>query len=125
MKILCDVHIPYRLVKFLNKNGVEAIHVNRILDKWYTKDSDICRYADENDYVVVTKDIDFRNSYFLNKTPKKLIKINLGNVTNQELIDIFDNYLDLLIEQFEADSRYIEVNKNNLTLINNTFANGE
>jgi len=74
--------------------------------------------------VVVTKDIDFRNSYFLNKTPKKLIKINLGNVTNQELIDIFDNYLDLLIEQFEADSCYIEVNKNNLTLINNTFANG-
>ena len=74
--------------------------------------------------MVVTKDIDFRNSYFLNKTPKKLIKINLGNVTNQELIDIFDNYLDLLIEQFEADSCYIEVNKNNLTLINNTFANG-
>jgi len=64
----------------------------------------------------LAKDIDFRNNYFLNKTPKKLIKINLGNVANQELIDIFDNYLDLLIEQFEANRCYIEVNKNNLTL---------
>ena len=47
MRVVCDVHIPYRLVNFLRERGVDAIHVNRILDKWYTSDSDITRYVDE------------------------------------------------------------------------------
>jgi predicted nuclease of predicted toxin-antitoxin system len=116
MKILADVHIPYQLVKFLNKTNIEAVHVNRILDKWYTKDSDICRYADENDYVVVTKDIDFKNSHFLKNTPKKLIKINLGNINNQALIEIFEKYLDVLQEAFETDTCYVEIHKDNLVI---------
>jgi predicted nuclease of predicted toxin-antitoxin system len=33
MRVLCDVHIPYRLVNFLRERGVDATHVNRILDK--------------------------------------------------------------------------------------------
>ena len=46
MRVLCDVHIPYRLVSFLRERGIDATHVNRILDKWYTKDSDIAHYVD-------------------------------------------------------------------------------
>lgn len=45
MRVLCDVHIPYRLVNFLRERGVDATHVNRILNKWYTRDSEIARYA--------------------------------------------------------------------------------
>ena len=45
MRVLCDVHIPYRLVNFLRERGVDVTHVNRILNKWYTKDSEIARYA--------------------------------------------------------------------------------
>ncbi|GEM_PF-3467940 len=32
IKFLCDVHIAYRITKFLATQGVEAEHVNRILD---------------------------------------------------------------------------------------------
>ena len=35
-----------------------AIHVNEILDKWFTKDSDISKYAYLNDLIVITKDSD-------------------------------------------------------------------
>jgi len=35
MRVLCDVHIPYRLVNFLRERGVDVTHVNRILNKWY------------------------------------------------------------------------------------------
>jgi predicted nuclease of predicted toxin-antitoxin system len=52
MRVLCDVHIPYRLVNFLRERGVDATHVNRILNKWYTKDSEIARYADETGSLV-------------------------------------------------------------------------
>ena len=88
MKFLCDVHISYKIVNHLAVLGFEAVHVNNILDKWNTSDEDICKYADSKDYIVLTKDSDFRDSFFLNKTPKKLIKINLGNILNHELIDI-------------------------------------
>lgn len=73
MKVLCDVHIAYRLVRFLQDQGVEAVHVNRILSQSETPDEDISDYADKHDYIVVTKDSDFRDSYFLRNTPKKLI----------------------------------------------------
>ena len=82
MKFLCDVHISYKLVKYLQQSDYMAIHVNEILDKWFTKDSEISTYADLNDLIVITKDSDFRDSFFIKKTPRKLIKINLGNISN-------------------------------------------
>ena len=85
MKFLFDVHISYKLVTYLKSLGFKTIHVNEILNKSETKDSDICKYADKNDLIVVTKDSDFRDSYFIKRTPRKLIKINLGNIPNQEL----------------------------------------
>jgi predicted nuclease of predicted toxin-antitoxin system len=56
MRVVCDVHIPYRLVNFLRERGVDATHVNRILDKWYTADSDIARHVDEAGAFLITKD---------------------------------------------------------------------
>ena len=64
MKFLCDVHISYKVVKFFSEAGYETIHVNQILESWKTKDKDICEYADKNDFIVITKDYDFRDSYF-------------------------------------------------------------
>lgn len=46
MKFLCDVHISYKVVNQFRNLGFESIHVNAILDKSETKDSDICKYAD-------------------------------------------------------------------------------
>jgi predicted nuclease of predicted toxin-antitoxin system len=52
MRYLCDVHISYKVCKFLEQYGHQAIHVNSILNKWFTEDSAICEYADQNDYIV-------------------------------------------------------------------------
>ena len=117
MKIICDVHITYKLVNFLNSKGIETVHINDILDKWYTKDKEICAYADKNNYVVLTKDIDFRNTFFLQDTPKKLIRVSLGNIRNQELIDIFDKNLDKIIKSLECNSCYLEIEKDNILVI--------
>ncbi len=37
-RILCDVHISFKVVKFFESKGYEAVHVNTILDSYYTKD---------------------------------------------------------------------------------------
>jgi predicted nuclease of predicted toxin-antitoxin system len=57
MNFLVDVHLPITLSKFLsNQEGCTATHVNQILQKWNTTDAEICKYADENNMVVITKD---------------------------------------------------------------------
>lgn len=78
MKFLCDVHISYKLVNFLNSQGYLAIHVNSILEGSETKDSAISDYADEHDFILISKDADFKISYLIKKKPLKLIKVNLG-----------------------------------------------
>jgi len=111
MKFLCNVHIPLKLVTYLNSFGFEAIHVNMILNKWFTSDNDINKFADENDFIVITKDSDFRNSFYIQKSPKKLIKINLGNISNTELINIISNHLEHIKLLEKHASFIIEIDK--------------
>lgn len=106
MKFLCDVHISYKLKDHLIEHGHEAIHVNHILDKWLTKDEDICTYADEFNLIVISKDADFRNSHLVRRTPRKLVKINLGNLSNSKLIEVFHSQLNL-IGQLNKRSRFL------------------
>jgi predicted nuclease of predicted toxin-antitoxin system len=75
MNFVCDVHIPLKLVTLLKNSGFTAIHVNQLPNKWNTSDTEICKFADQGNYIVITKDADFRNSFFVNKTPKKLINL--------------------------------------------------
>lgn len=114
MKFLCDVHISIKLVKFLISKNYECTHVNTILDKWFTKDHEIAKYTDQNNLILITKDADFRDSYYLKNTPKKLVKINLGNISYAELILILDENLSK-IEQLNSNSNFIlEIDFDNL-----------
>ncbi len=102
MEFLCDVHISFNTVNHLNSLGFKAVHGNNILNKWFTSDNEICEFADENNLIVVTKDSDFRDSFCIKKSPKKLIKINLGNCSNGELNQILSNN----IKNFEKLSSF-------------------
>lgn len=65
MKVLCGVHLPYRLVNQLRTRGVDATHVNRILEGSETKDAAVAAFADANGMVPITKDSDSRDSHLL------------------------------------------------------------
>jgi predicted nuclease of predicted toxin-antitoxin system len=119
MKFLCDVHISYKVVNFLSGLGYETIHINQILNKWNTRDKDICSYADLNGLIVITKDYDFLDSFFLRNTPKKLIKINLGNISTTDLIKSFSDILEA-IERLNSNSSFlVEIGKNHTTFTGN------
>ena len=119
MKILCDVHIPLKVSKFFVSKGIYSEHVNLILDKWHTSDNKICEYADSKDFIVLSKDSDFKNSHFIKQSPKKLIKINLGNISSNRLLEIFDSCLLLLAEKFESNRQcYFEINNDYFLIIN-------
>jgi len=118
VRFLYDVHISIKLSKLLERLGHQSEHVNNILDRWNTKDSDISFYADEHDQILITKDQDFRNSYVLNKKPKKILKINLGNISNLYLLHMAETNIpriSALYEQF--DSFMTEVNNDDFWTI--------
>jgi predicted nuclease of predicted toxin-antitoxin system len=109
MKVLCDVHISHKIIRFFKKKGIEAVHVNELPDKWFTKDSIISRLADAEGFTVIIKDIDFKNSHFIQNTPLRLIRIALGNISNQELLDIFETYFDTFLLNCEDPKCFIEI----------------
>jgi predicted nuclease of predicted toxin-antitoxin system len=85
--------------------------------KFLTKDADICKYADENDFVVITKDADFRDFHFIKKTPRKLIKINLGNISNKELKDVLSQNNSYIQKASQNKSFLIEISRDDVYLI--------
>ncbi len=109
MKFLCDVHISYKVCKFLEQYGHQAIHVNSILNKWFTEDSAICEYADENNNIVITKDEDFRATFLLKKKPKKLIRIILGNISNKTLTETILHCLPTIENLSENEYFFMEI----------------
>ena len=117
MKVLCDVHIAKKVAKFLSSKNIEAVHVNDILDSWNTKDQKIAEFADQNDFVVLTKDADFKISHLIKNTPRKLIKVNLGNISTLRLIELLSLNLEFLIENFHDDRCIIEINSDSLEVI--------
>lgn len=117
MKFHCDVHISYKVVNHLSDAGFETIHVNQILDRWNTKDRDICKFADSNDLIVITKDYDFRNSFFVDGSPKKLIKINLGNISTIELIKSLSQVMIAAERLNSKHSFMIEIDIDRVTYI--------
>ncbi len=118
MDFLIDVHLPISLSKFLNsQTNCSCTHVNQILQRWHTTDADICKYADENDFIVVTKDSDFKNSHFINGTPKKVIRITLGNISNAELILLFEKYLPFINPLSNNKNLYIEISNEQIIVI--------
>jgi predicted nuclease of predicted toxin-antitoxin system len=91
MKFLCDVHIPYKLRNFLRGQGYAATHVNELPGKSETTDQSICSYADNEGCILITKDLDFIDSYYLKVSPKKIVKINLGNIVTNERFKSFQS----------------------------------
>ncbi|MEP6467539.1 MAG: DUF5615 family PIN-like protein [Parafilimonas sp.] len=88
MRFLCDVHISYKIKAFLQSQDHYCIHINEILSQDRTDDRDISAYCNEKNLILITKDEDFLDSYFIERTPNKLLKINLGNISTVKLIDI-------------------------------------
>lgn len=98
MKFLIDAQLPPVLkFVFLNR-GYEAIHTLDLSKKNDTPDSEILEIAIENNYILVTKDKDFYNSFLLKKQPRKLIMVKAGNMRIREMKSIFEQNFDKLIQ---------------------------
>ena len=62
-------------------------------------------------------DVNFKNDFLIKGSPKKLIKINLGNISNKELKEAFEREIPKIQTIAEAEVFIIEANPSNWTYL--------
>ncbi|TGL16874.1 DUF5615 family PIN-like protein [Leptospira meyeri] len=115
MKFFIDAQLPRSLVDLFRNREIEALHVEELPNGNKTSDSEIVKYCDSNQYILITKDFDFLDSFLLRKKPAKLLIIATGNIKNRELLNLFDQFLTLIIEEFNHEN-WIEISNEGLII---------
>ena len=108
MKFVVDAQLPAKLSRLLADAGHDSVHTSQLPEGNRIPDATLAGLADGEDRVVVTKDRDFRNSHLLHRTPQRLLIVSTGNVANAELLTLFTENLDTVVNALsEAD--YVEL----------------
>lgn len=93
MKLLLDQNLSRNLVGRLRELYPDSAHVTEVGMETAT-DQEVWDYAAANDYVIVSKDEDFRQLAALHGPPPKTVWLRLGNVRTsivlQKLVDEHD-----------------------------------
>jgi predicted nuclease of predicted toxin-antitoxin system len=71
MKFLVDAQLPRRFCAWLTDAGHDALHTLELPHGNRTTDGEIIEVAEREQYVVVTKDDDFVQSYLIAGRPAK------------------------------------------------------
>jgi predicted nuclease of predicted toxin-antitoxin system len=108
VRLLIDAQLPARLATMLNECGHEAIHTSSLPEGNQSTDRQISTIADAQGRVVVTKDADFRNSHLLSGSPRRLLIVTTGNITNDALLELVGASLAAITHAFET-SDFVEL----------------
>ena len=113
MKFLIDAQLPRRLATHLRQAGFEATHTLDLPAGNRTTDSTVITLSLTSQAVVVTKDSDFVESFLLSREPWKLLLVSTGNISNDELVNLFEMNINQLADAFNTFD-FIELNRTSL-----------
>ena len=104
MKFLVDAQLPVRLSHLLKSRGQDAIHTKELTLKNATSDTEINTISIREQRIVITKDSDFWDSFYISQEPYKLLLVTTGNISNKELELLFVKNLDQLVHLLDQHS---------------------
>lgn len=111
MKFIVDTQLPPRLATFLSEKGHDSIHTTHFSEGHLLTDEEIIQIAQQQGRTVVTKDADFSDYFLLKGSPPKVLLIEFGNISNQELIHLFEQHLFEVITAFDEGSEMVIFNR--------------
>ena len=117
MRFLIDAQLPSSLAALLNSYGHDAIHTLGLPDKNRTSDEFLCQLALRDQRVLVTKDEDFVDSFILRGLPPKLLFVTTGNISNKDLLVLFQHSLAFIVDTLAAHY-FVEIDRDGLTIHN-------
>jgi len=102
MKFIVDAQLSRRLAASLRQIGFDAIHTLDLPQGNNTTDSEINKLSISGEYIVITKDSDFVDSFLLRREPWKLLLVSTGNIRNAELETLFLANISKIVDGFES-----------------------
>ena len=69
MKFIIDAQLPKEIAWIFKNRGFDAINTDDLPDKERTTDNQIREISVNENRIVITKDTDFVDSYFVNRVP--------------------------------------------------------
>lgn len=115
MKFLVDAQLPARLARFLTAAGHDSLHTTELPDGNRTTDQQIATIADADGRVVVTKDRDFRDGHILQRSPRQLLVVATGNVSNDDLLRTIKAHLETIVAALN-ESNLVEITAHRLII---------
>lgn len=109
MKFIVDAQLPKSLSQLLVGLGYDSIHTLDLPDKNKSTDHFINQISKDQNRIVITKDRDFLESFLINGTPKKLLIVRTGNITNDQLLLLFKKNIQLISDLLQRSS-LVELN---------------
>lgn len=98
MKFLFDQNLSRHLVGHLRDAVPASAHVGSV-GLGESTDREVWEYARDNDYMIVSKDSDFRQLAFLYGTPPKVVWLRVGNASTITILEVLLDHLEA-IEHF-------------------------
>lgn len=113
MRFIIDAQLPFSLKKMLIDIGYNAIHTDDLGDKERTSDNEIREVSENQNRIVISKDADFVDSFYIKGIPKKLLLISTGNIKNSELFSLFSKNIKKIVTLFDTND-LVEMNSNDI-----------
>ncbi len=111
MKFLVDTQLPPRLARLLASKGYDAVHTTSYPDGHLLGDDEIVVIAKNEARTVISKDSDFLDNYFLKGAPPRVLLIEFGNISNLDLLALFDQHLHEVLVFFDDGSNLVVFRK--------------
>jgi predicted nuclease of predicted toxin-antitoxin system len=103
MKFLLDAQLPPSLKQLFIQKGHDCLHTLDLELGNETPDNTINKISVSEQRIVITKDSDFFDSFLVKKEPYKLILVKLGNISKNELLQIFCDRLEEILERINVE----------------------
>ena len=113
MKFLVDAQLPRRLAEQLRSAGHDVVHTLDLPLQNHTPDAFINQISLNEERTVITKDADFVNSFILHQEPYKLLLVATGNCKNSDLLKLFADNIDRIVEGFIV-YKFIELDRSHV-----------
>ena len=110
-KFIIDTQLPHQLASFLRKKGIDAVHTTDTFKGHLLQDKEIVEIAIKDNRIIISKDSDFWDNFLLNGVPPKILFLQLGNIKNKELLEIFEQNIEKIIELFEDEANLLVLNQ--------------
>jgi predicted nuclease of predicted toxin-antitoxin system len=66
--------------------------------------------------IVISKDVDFYDSFTAQKEPYKLLQVKTANIKNSQLLELFEKNLELIVKELD-ESSVVQISQNYLIKI--------